>query len=80
MVIAEVRCRGMILNLLRAPRGDNFEVIGRSARLSARALQGDHALHDGERRAYLPSWPGATFSPGPFWAGGPIKRSLRVTI
>jgi hypothetical protein len=28
MVIAEVRCRGMILNLLRAPRGDNFEVIG----------------------------------------------------
>jgi hypothetical protein len=40
MVIAEVRCRGMILNLLRVPRGDNFEVIG-AARDCQRALPGD---------------------------------------
>jgi hypothetical protein len=80
MVIAEVRCRGMILNLLRVPRGDNFEVIGAARDCRRARCRAIGALHDGERRAYLPSWPGSTFSPGPFLAGGPIKRSLRVTI
>ena len=71
MVIAEVRCRRMILNLLRAPRGDNFEVIGAAQDCRRARCRTIGALHDGERRAYLPAWPGWNIFARAFFARRP---------